>query len=369
MLGRILALILKELLTLLRDPKGRMVLIGPPLIQLFVFAHAATQEVRNVTVAVLDRDHGAWSRELIQRLEGSPTFTRVLHLQGTPELQAAIDVQTALLALHIPPDFSRTIATGGTAQLQIIIDGRRANAGQIVQGYINRIVEQMGTEVAAGTGRSLPPATVVTRNWFNANLDYTWFTVPSLMGVLTMVVGIIVTALSIAREREVGTYDQLLVSPLTPFEILVGKTVPALIVGLAQGTLILLAAIFAFRIPFAGSLVLLYASMALFLAAVIGIGLFISSLAHTQQQAILYAFVFVSPAVLISGFMTPVENMPAWLQALAQLVPLTHFLRIAQGIFVAGMPADMVAASAWPMALIAFVTLTGAALLFRSRLG
>jgi ABC-2 type transport system permease protein len=184
-----------------------------------------------------------------------------------------------------------------------------------------------------------------------------------------MLVALLVTALSVARERELGTFDQLLVSPATPFEILVGKTIPAVIIGMIEGSIIIFVGVFIFQIPFTGSLLLLYFSMFVFICSIVGVGLFISSLCQTQQQAVLGSFLFMSPSVLLSGFATPVENMPDWLQPLTSLVPLKFYLVIAKGIFLKAMPLEIVLSNVWPLAVIAFFTLTGAAWFFKHRLG
>jgi len=362
------ALIVKELLAVLRDKRSRIVLVGPPVIQLLVFSFAATLEVRNVSVGVLNQDRGAAAVELVERLAGSPEFSHLVVLDNVDAMRPALDAKQVLLVVHIPEDFSRRLMRGQPVSLQVILDGRRSNAAHIVQGYVAGIVEGLGRELAARTGRALPAPVLVERNLYNPNLDYIWFTVPSLVAILTMVIGLVVTALSVARERELGTFDQLLVSPLTPAEILVGKTVPALIIGAAEGSLILLAAVLVFGVPFTGSVVLLYASMVVFLAAVIGVGLFISSLSMTQQQGLLGAFVFMVPSVLLSGFASPVENMPEWLQPVTWFDPLRHFLVIIQGVFLKSMPAEVVFASTWPMAVIAAITLGAAWALFRHRL-
>jgi ABC-2 type transport system permease protein len=366
--GRIGALIVKELLAVLRDKRSRIVLVGPPLIQLLVFSFAATLEVKNVSLALLNQDNGAAAWELVQRLQASPTFTRVRHLRGAEEIAPALDAKQALLAVRIPPDFSRRLARGRPTEIQVILDGRRSNAAHIVQGYVARIVETFTRDLAARRGVPLASSVLLTRHWFNPNLNFIWYTVPSLVGILTMVIGLVVTALSVARERELGTFDQLLVSPLTPTEILIGKTVPALIIGAAEGSIILFAGILLFGVPMTGSIALLYAAMVVFLAAVIGVGLFISSLSMTQQQALLGAFVFMVPAVLLSGFASPIENMPDWLQPVTWFNPLRHFLVIVQGVFLKSMPADIVFSSTWPMAVIALFTLIGAGTLFRRRL-
>lgn len=368
MWNRIAALIVKELLATLRDKRARVVLIGPPLVQMFIFSFAATLEVKNVDLAILNDDAGKPAHELVQRFAGSPTFSHIRTLHSSADIRPVIDARRALAVVHIPENFSKKLYNGETADIQLILDGRSSNTAQIVQGYLARIVEDFNLDVAARRGAGPPESELVTRHWFNPNLEYTWYTVPSLVGLLTMIIGVVITALSVARERELGTFDQLLVSPLNPFEILVGKTVPSLLIAGLDGTLILMIGIFAFRIPFNGSLVSLYISMFFFLAAIIGIGLFISSLARTQQQAFLGTFAFAVPAVLLSGFATPIDNMPAWLQPVTLADPLRHFMTAVRGIFLKGLPPEFVFANTWPMAVIAAVTLTAAALLFRSRL-
>jgi ABC-2 type transport system permease protein len=368
MASRILALIVKELLAVLRDPRSRIVLIGPPLIQLFVFSFAATLEVKNVEIGVLNQDVGRGGWEIVQRVAASPTFTRVDTLRGVEEIKAYIDGRHGLLVLHIPQDFSRRVLRGEEGKIQVILDGRRSNAAQIVQGYLERMVSELSAEYVAANGLEPPASELITRHWFNPNLSYIWFTVPALVGILTMLIGLIVTALSVARERELGTFDQLLVSPLQPWEILVGKTVPAMLIGAAEGTVILLAAIFVFRVPLNGNVALLYLAMLAFLAAIVGVGLFISALSSTQQQALLGAFTFMVPATLLSGFATPIHNMPDWLQLVTLGNPLRWFLVVIRGVFMKGLPTDLVLANTWPMVAIAIVTLTGAALLFRRRL-
>jgi ABC-2 type transport system permease protein len=219
----------------------------------------------------------------------------------------------------------------------------------------------------AGDEASAVPRGVV-RYWFNPNLRYRWFVVPALAGILAMFGALIVTALSIARERELGTFDQLLVSPAKPLEIIVGKTVPALVIGSALGTLMIGAGALVFRVPFTGSFVMLWLLMVLFILSVVGIGLMISSVCQTQQQAVLGTFAIAVPTILMSGFATPVENMPYALQLLSHADPLKHFLIIIQGSFLKAPPLSVLWANAWPLAAIAAVTLTAAALFVRGRL-
>lgn len=361
---RLLALVRKEFRALLRDPKGRLIVIVPPLMQLVVFSFAVTFEVKNASIAVLDADGGAAAHELVQRIAGAPPFAEVVRVVSEEELRRAIDMQRVLLAVRIGPTFSRDVAAGRTARLQLVLDGRRSNASRLAGGYVSEIVAGFGAETAGLPARG---PEVVARNWFNPNLLYTWFTVPSLVAVIALLAGLVLTALSVARERELGTFDQLLVSPLRTHEVLLGKAIPPLLIGLFHITLYVLAALFVFGVPLRGSLLLLYASGCFYIAAVIGVGLFLSSLAATQQQAILGAFLFMVPGTLLSGFATPIESMPGWLQPLTLANPLRHFLVIVKGIFLRGLPAPEVAVHTVPLVVIAIVTLSAAAWLFRRR--
>ncbi|HPF58814.1 MAG TPA: ABC transporter permease [Candidatus Competibacteraceae bacterium] len=364
--SRLRAQIIKELLSILRDRRARAILIGPPLVQLFLFSFAATLDVRNVSIAVYDRDGGRWSQELVASI-GAATFVgRLVTALDAQQLQEAIERRQVLLAIDIPETFSRDVAAGRPAPLQVIADGRRANSGQVALRYVENIASNLGATIQAAVSSS--GGSLAIRHWFNPNLIYRWFVVPSLAGTLAMFTSLIVTALSIARERELGTFDQLLVSPTTPAEIIVAKAAPALIIGTALGMLMVGAGVFAFGIPFTGSLGLLFLTMLLFILSIVGVGLMISSICATQQQAILGAFATGVPMILMSGFATPVENMPAVLQWVAEAIPLTHFLIIVQGTFVKALPAADVAAQAWPMAVTALVTLSAATVLVRSRL-
>jgi ABC-2 type transport system permease protein len=364
---RILSLIVKELLTIWRDPKARFILLGPPVIEMLIFAYAATQEVKNVSIAVLNQDRGTYGRDLVARFEGSPNFREVRHLSAEPDIAPAIDSRSVLLLVHIRDDLSRELAAGRPAAVQLILDGRSSNASQILAGYAEGIVDGYNTELAQTRATPPPASTVVGRVWFNPNLEALWSTVPSLVAILVALEGLMITGLSVARERELGTFEQLLVSPLSPGEIVVGKTVPAFLVGVGEGTLMVTVAVYFFRIPLTGSVGLLYASMSAYLLAVIGIGLFISSLARTQQQAILGAFSFIVPMILLSGFASPVENMPDWLQAATLANPARHFIVIVKGVFLKAMPAADLIHSLWPLLVIGLVTLSAATWLFRRR--
>jgi ABC-2 type transport system permease protein len=365
---RLRCLAVKELLAVLRDPKSRIILVIPPLVQMLVFTFAATQEVKNVPVAVLKQDDGLYARDLVARFEGSPNFSTVIHLRSDADVAPALDGREALMVVRLAPDFSRRAAAAEPVEVQLLLDGRRANAAQLVAGYAGQIVARYDAELAAERGRPVAASTVVPRVWFNPNYDPQWSTVPGLVAILTTLMGVMVTGLSVARERELGTFDQLLVSPLSPTEILVGKSVPALLIGIAQASAMVAVGVWVFGVPFRGSVALLYAAMAVYLLAIIGVGLFVSSLAQTQQQAILYSFTFMVPAMLLSGFASPIENMPGWLQALTEANPVRHFLVIVKGLFLKDLPGGEVARHLVPLGAIAAVTLTAASRLFRRRM-
>ena len=362
---RLRAQIVKELLSILRDPKSRYLLVVPPILQLLIFSFAATLELQHVEIGLYNRDAGRWGYELAARVGASRFVRRVVPARDENAVRDLIDRREVLAVLVIPETLSRDIAAHRPASVQVILDGRRANGGQVLLGYLNAIAGDLGIEGSSrGGGREL----AAVRHWFNPNLDYQWFIVPSLGGVLVMFITLAVTALSIARERELGTFDQLLVSPCTPMEIIIAKIVPAMLLGLIMEGVMGAAAILPYGIPFTGSYWLLGASLLLFTLSIVGIGLMISSICETQQQAILGTFAIGVPAVLMSGFATPVENMPQFLQWLAEGIPLKHYLIIVQGSFLKAMPAEEVFRHAWPMAIIALVTLTVATVFVRGKL-
>ena len=365
---RIVTLIVKELQAILKDRQSRALLIGTVILQLAVFPFAATLEVKNNTLAVFNEDNGAESIELIQRLAQAQAFTRMLVVHSEEELRQTLDRQDALVVLRFSPQFSRTLAAGDPTPLQAILDGRRSNGAQIALGYIRQILQVYLSDRDVSQGRAAS-SNIIVRNWYNPNLDYVRHIIPSLVAIITTISTLVVTSLSVAREREQGTFDQLLVSPLTPGMIMVGKTVPALIVAAGQATIILTAGVLVYRIPFQGSLALLYGSMFFYILALAGFGLLISSICSTQQQAFLGVFSFIMPAVLLSGFPSPVENMPQWLQYLDWFNPLRHFIIIVKGVFLKNVGISELVHPLWPLIVIAVLTLGSADWMFRRRIG
>jgi ABC-2 type transport system permease protein len=365
---RILALMIKEFLALLKDKRSRTVLIAPPLMQLIVFGYAATFDLNQVPYAIYNEDPGSASRELLAHFAGSSTFRLVANLQSEIQIEPLIDNKRALLVLHIGPHFTRDLLRHRPAPLQVIVDGRNSNTALVLLGYVRTIVTAFNREWAALHGQPAPPARLNVVAWYNPNLESRWFIVPGIVGLLTLVVTMLVTALSVAREREAGTFDQLLVTPLRPVEILLGKSLPGFIVGLLEGTLIILLAVFWFQVPLRGSLAALYLGLFLFLLSAIGVGLMISSIALTQQQGLFGAFIFLVPAIILSGFATPIANMPPLVQKLTLLNPMRYFMIILRRVFLEGADVSLLWPQYWPMAVIGLVNLVLAARLFRHRL-
>ena len=367
-MSRLVALVIKEFLALLRDRNSRFVIIGPPIVQLIVFGYAATFDVTDVPFAVYDEDGGEASRELVARFRGSANFRDLGTITSDGQIAPLIDSEKVLLILHIGRKFGRELRTDRMASLQVIVDGRDSNTAMITLGYVRTIVNDFNREWARRNGLAGPPARLQVRPWFNPNLESRWFIVPGIVGLLTLVVTMLVTALSVAREREQGTFDQLLVTPYRPWEILIGKAVPGFIIGMLEATLIALVAVFWFRVPLLGSLVTLYVGVTLFLLSAIGVGLMISSLAVTQQQGLLGAFLFLVPAIILSGFSTPIANMPLFVQRITYLNPLRYFMVVLRGVFLEGTPFPLLTDQFWPMAAIGITTLGLASWLFRRRM-
>jgi len=334
-----------------------MMLIMPVIMQVALFPFAATMEVKNGTVAIYNEDGGAASIELSQRIAKAAAFTNVVVLHSQKELTDVIDNQKAVVAVHFPQRFSTNLFSQShlaSAQAQIILDGRRSNAGQIASAYVSQVFNEYVLEKSP----LRPATTIVVRNAYNPNLNFKWHILPCLVAIITTVGSLMVTALSIAREREEGTFDQLLVTPLTPGYIMAGKTVPGIIVAVGQAMIITSAAVAIYRVPFTGSFFALLLGMVVYGLSLSGIGLLISSICSTQQQAFLGSFAFMVPAMMLSAFVAPVENMPRFLQILAHGNPLYYFIQLVKGIFLKHFTLVDVLPLLWPMLLIALFTLS-----------
>jgi ABC-2 type transport system permease protein len=365
---RILALTRKELLAVLKDKRSRLSLLIPPVVQALIFGYAATYDLNHVTYAVLDQDHSAASRQLLAAVDGSGVFERVADLQRASDIATYIDARRALLVLQINQNFERQLLSGRGADLQVIADGRNSNTAGTAIGYLGSVVEQFNAAWGGDHGWAPPPVQLVSRAWYNPNLETRWFMIPGMIGTLTLIQTMMLTAMSVAREREQGTFDQLLVTPFRPYEIMAGKALPSMLVGTIQATGVLLVAQLWFHIPFAGSYLTLYAGLTLFLLAAVGIGLLLSSVAATMQQAMLYSMLLIMPFSLLSGLTTPLSSMPDWLQYLTAINPLRYAIDITRRVYLEGAGLNLLLSDLWPLALLAALTLSGASWMFRHRM-
>lgn len=361
---QILTLIWKELLSVLRDKKIRLSLLVPPIIQLFIFAYAATLDVKNVPIGILNKDNGEKGFEFIEQFYGAKVFNKhIVFLKGVQEIEPFINEQKGIMVISIDQQFSRNLDAGKPTTIQLILDGRKSNTAQIVSSYTQQIINRFNND-----HKSPAKIEIVTRTWFNPNTYYFWYNIPCLTAILSMFICLVVTTQSVAREREMGTFDQLLVSPIMPMEILIGKLIPGIILGMAEGFLMLGIGTLILDVPFSGSILLYLLSLFVFVFSISGIGLFISSLSMTQQQAMLGTFTFIIPSVLMSGYATPIQNMPEWLQPFTYFIPLRYMLIISKGLYLKAMPARMVFQHLWPLLVISFINLALAGWFFRRRL-
>jgi ABC-2 type transport system permease protein len=362
MFERIIHIIIKEFIELRRDKWARFRLIVPPLIQMLVFGYAATFEVFGVSTAVLDLDHTQESRELISRFTYSQRFQIVQIAQTQQQINDAINQGDAIVAVVIQPGFARLLLKGQTAPLQVIVDGTNSNTALIALGYINQIVADFsrdyGQDFAQRTlgGRAGQPVqvTLEQRPWYNPDLNGRWFFVPGVIGTLTMVMIVNLTAFGIVREREVGTLEQIMVSPIRPFEFVLGKTVPFFLVGLVLVSLVAAFGTLWFRIPFVGNPLIMLLGTSLFLLSTLSLGLLISTLCTTQQQAFSSTFFILNPMWTLSGFSFPIASMPVALQWLSYLNPLRYFLIVIRATFLKGVGLSVLWPDLLAMTMIGF---------------
>ncbi len=360
---QLLALMKKEFLAIWSDKKSRVIIIIPPLLQLFVFSYAVTLEVKNISIGVLDRDNSVQSQELIRALGYSSSFVNIYRLESQKELQKVIDTQTVIAVVTIPQDFARDIASSRRATIQIIADGRKSNTAQITEGYMQNAIMRVFGDI------EVEQKIIAGRNLYNPNLENFWWILPNLIGTISMLVALLLTALSVARERELGTFEQILVTPLSSTTLMIGKTLPPLMISIVDASVIFTIAHFGFGVPFTGSLLILVAGIISFLFSIVGLGLFISSIVSTQQQGILGAFVLMVPYILMSGFATPVENMPSWLIPFTDIVSLKYFLILLKGVFLKDIGWDIALTLIVPMLILGFISLSGATWMFRKKVG
>lgn len=367
--GRVRALAKKELRQLLRDPKTRRFLFGAPIIQLLLFGYAVTTDVRNVPLFVVDHDRTVESRALTDAFVASGYF-RVAGRSAAPRDAArALDHDHAEVALEIPAGFARDLASGSDPRVQVLLDGSSSNTATVAQGYAGRIVQQYGLGYATERGRALAGGVDLrTRAWFNPDLQSRVYNVPAVVGLLLIMMALLLTALAVVRERELGTLEQLMVSPLTPGELILGKTLPVAVISLVDLLLITAVAVLWFDIPLRGSAGALLLAASLYILGALGLGLLISTVSRTQQEAFMSMFLVLLPAVILSGFMYPIETMPAFFQWLTLGNPVRWFLEIVRAVFLKGAGIADVGRELAVLALMAAAVFTAATWRFRRSL-
>lgn len=360
----------KELLTTLKDRRMRAMMVVPALMQGFLFGYAASYNLDNVPYAVVDEARSASSRSLLGHFAGSGSFQLVAMPDSPREIGQLIDREEILLAVVIPGDFERKLQQGQAAEVQVIADGRNSSVAGMATGYASRIVAEWNLErmaEATGVKGGQGSVSVESRTWFNPNQITRWIFSPGLIAMIAFVQVLLLAGMSIAREREQGTFDQLLVTPLSPAELLMGKAVPPMLIGLVQSTILFCIARFWFRIPFAGSLVTLYLALILFIFSLIGVGLMISAISESMQQVMVYLMVLMMPMVLLSGLATPVINMPEALQYATYADPLRFAVDAVRRIYLEGAAAGDLLGDFVPMLLISAITLPLSGWLFYNR--
>jgi ABC-2 type transport system permease protein len=364
MLERLLRMLVKEFIQVLRNPRMRAVIFVVPVVQVLIIGYAVNTDVRHVPMAVYDLDRTPASRDLLARFEGSGCFDIVHWITSETEIQEVLDSGEAKTVLRLNRGFAEDLAGGRSATAQLLLDGSDSNTASVVLSYASRIAADFNRAVleqrfarTAGLRLDTEPIALVTRAWFNPNLDSRNFFVPGVLAMLVAVVSIILSSMAIVREREIGTMEQIMVTPIGRLEFILGKTIPFALIGFVDVALITLIAVFWFQVPLLGNPLMLFLGTGLYLLSTLGVGLFISTVSATQQQAMMTAFFFMLPAFMLSGFVYPIANMPDVVQWFTYLNPLRYYLVIIRGVFLKGLGFEVL----WPQMLA--LTLLGCTML------
>jgi len=373
---RLRQMLIKEFIQVFRDKRTRFLLFGPPLIQMVIFGYAANLEIEHVAMAVADYDNSQASRDFVSRFEGSRYFDVRERTLERAKLRSMIERGEIVASVQINAGFGELLRKGQTARVQVIVDASNSNTALVSLGYINQAASNFAAdyqrELLNRTRPELPqqmPSIVLERQpWFNPDLRSQWFFVPGVMGNLVTLVIVILTAFAVVREREIGTLEQIMVTPIRQSEFILGKTIPFFLIGVVDAALITAVGTLWFRVPLRGSLLVLAAGIVLYLFCVLGVGLLISTLSQNQQQAMVSAFFFLMPAIIFSGFATPISSMPAWLQWITYADPLRYFIVILRGVFLKGVGFGVL----WPqmaaLAIFAVLILAASVLRFHKSL-
>ncbi len=376
MFGRLKQMLIKEFIQVFRDKRTRFLLFGPPIIQMVIFGYAATYEIHHVATVVLDLDHSEESRDLISRFTSSPYFDVQCQVTDSREIRDSIDRGRATVGLEIDAGFAQKLRSGQTAPVQVIVDATNSNTALIASGYISQIALGFARDyqmdridrIAPHLTEAIPSVELEQRPWYNPSLSSRWFFIPGIVGSLTLVLVITLTAFAVVREREIGTLEQIMVTPIRPAEFILGKTLPFFLIGLFDVSLIAVVGTLWFQVPFRGHLSVLLTGSVLFLLCMLGVGLLISTVSSTQQQAMVTSFFFIMPAISFSGFGFPISTMPQWMQYFSYAIPLRYFLIVLRGTYLKGVGMDIL----WPqmaaMAGLGFGLLTIAILRFHKAL-
>jgi ABC-2 type transport system permease protein len=376
MFARLKQMLIKEFIQVLRDKRTRFLLVGPPIIQMMVFGYAANYEIRHVPTVVLDLDQSQESRELTSRFTSSEYFDVQRQLTDARALGDLIERGKATVGLEIDAGFARKLRSGQTAPLQVIVDSTNSNTALIASGYITQIAQGYAAEyqrdrvarIAPQLIEVMPQVELAARPWYNPDMRSRWFFVPGIIGSLTLVLVITLTAFAVVREREIGTLEQIMVTPIRPAEFILGKTLPSFLIGAFDVTLIAVVGSLWFQVPFRGNVLVLAAGAVLFLLCMLGVGLLISTVSSTQQQAMVTSFFFIMPAITFSGFGFPISTMPHWMQVASYANPLRYFLVVVRGTYLKGVGMDVL----WPqmavMAGLGIFLLTAAIMRFHKAL-
>jgi ABC-2 type transport system permease protein len=372
---RIKHMLIKEFTEVLRDPRMKGVVFVMPLVQLLIFGYAATTDVRQVSTAVYDLDNSVASRELVSRFVKSGYFDVAEYITSDDRARELLDRGKVRVVLHVDKGFEDGLRAGRTAPLQVIVDGTDSNTAGIVLGYSSKITGQFTQEVLnarlrrlSGNTRQPGRVELETRAWFNENLESRNFYVPGVIALIVTILTLLLTSMAVVREKEIGTMEQIMVTPITPLEFILGKTIPFALISFVVVLVITVAGVLWFEIPVRGPLVLLFIATAVYLMTTLGVGLLISTVSQTQQQAMMATFFFYMPAMLLSGFMFPIANMPIVVQWVTYLNPMRYFLVIIRGIFLKGVGVSIL----WPqmaaLAVMGVLTLWLASRRFRKTL-
>ena len=368
---RLRHMIVKEFIQILREPRLRMMLIVPPIVQLLVFGYAATTDITEVATGIADFDRSQETRELIRRFESSGYFRVVRTAASADGVRDMLDRGQVKVALQFDPGFARDLQRGRTAVVQVLVDGTDSNTATVAASYAGRIVTQYSQALEPPAAVAVRPAgglDLRLRAWYNPDLRSRNYFVPAVIAMVIMLTALQLTSMAIVREREIGTMEQLLVSPLRPAELILGKTLPFGLIALGDVALITAIAVFWFDIPIQGSLGLLFGATVIYLLSALGIGLFISTISKTQQQALMSTFLFFQPTIMLSGFVFPIQNMPEAIQVLTYANPLRYFLVVIRGIFLKGNGLAVLWPELTALLAIGSTVFTVSVLRFRKRL-